>query len=598
MNMSGDIGDNMIVSLDEVSRRLQLYLRALWGRSFHIRAHHRAGDELPIRPCLRGEIIYLPPVMAGHDGVTGMSRYRAAAMHAAAHVMFSRTMGPHDLNPRQRLLIELIEDARIEALTMRRFPGLRVLWSSLWPEELPSAPRFPSLMGQLIRALFEPGMACERDFWVAKGVDLFMNRQDSIEDPTISYEIGLRLAHDIGQMRLPMNDNDPPLFASYRDDNEHLWDKSQEVITVDSSGSGKPAAAERRENFLEEAEEGSHLAFAEIAIDNHNDEPEGYHVELSEETACLSFYQHTYGHRQNQEVRYPEWFERYALERAEWCTLREQRAMPVYSEEAVRLIARHHHLLRQMRQMMKAVLIRHSMRWRTQEMGDEFDMDAVIRALIAWRMGQAPDLRIYQYKQKMDTVLSTSLLLDLSESINTPIHMHGPAILTLAREAVLLLGRTVMDVGHTLSVAGFHSNGRHEVNYVTVKDFDEPFDAEAQARLYALYGCGATRMGAAIRHATAKLIKEKSEHRLLIVVTDGEPADIDVFDPDHLIQDTRQAVRQAGRLGVRVFCIGLDARLETTVSRIFGVANHLILDRIERLPRQLTQLFMRFASQV
>ncbi|MDA3875455.1 MAG: nitric oxide reductase activation protein NorD, partial [Halothiobacillus sp.] len=170
-------------------------------------------------------------------------------------------------------------------------------------------------------------------------------------------------------------------------------------------------------------------------------------------------------------------------------------------------------------------------------------------------------------------------------------------ILELAREAVLLLAETATDLGSALSLAGFYSQGRHQVDYLSVKGFDEPFDTSAKSRLAGLEGRYSTRMGAAIRHATESLLTQESHNRVMLIVTDGEPSDIDVFDPEHLLLDTRHAVIEARQRGVHIFCVSLDPGADRYVERIFGAGHYLVLDNLRHLPERLSRLFLRLVSK-
>ncbi len=137
----------------------------------------------------------------------------------------------------------------------------------------------------------------------------------------------------------------------------------------------------------------------------------------------------------------------------------------------------------------------------------------------------------------------------------------------------MLLADAMHKVGDPFAIHGFCSDGRHDVNYWRFKDFDQPYDDLAKARLAGMSGQLSTRMGAAIRHATAALRQQRSSKKLLLVITDGEPADVDVRDPQYLRHDTKKAVEEAGRNGVMTYCMSLDPRADQYVSRIFGARN-------------------------
>jgi nitric oxide reductase activation protein len=147
-----------------------------------------------------------------------------------------------------------------------------------------------------------------------------------------------------------------------------------------------------------------------------------------------------------------------------------------------------------------------------------------------------------------------------------------------------------------LAIHGFSSNGRHEVGYYRFKDFEEPYDDHARARLAGMQASLSTRLGTALRHAGQALALRGARRKLLLVVTDGEPSDIDVHDPKYLLFDAKQATLENRRLGVTSFCVGLDPNAEESVTRIFGAANYSLLDQLERLPQRLAQLYLRLSA--
>jgi len=100
-----------------------------------------------------------------------------------------------------------------------------------------------------------------------------------------------------------------------------------------------------------------------------------------------------------------------------------------------------------------------------------------------------------------------------------------------------------------------------------------------------------TRMGAALRHAGHYLSHQQADKRLLLVLTDGEPSDIDMNDPRALIEDARVAVRELDSAGIYTYCINLDPKADEYVADIFG-KRYTVIDNIARLPERLPQLFM------
>ncbi len=164
-----------------------------------------------------------------------------------------------------------------------------------------------------------------------------------------------------------------------------------------------------------------------------------------------------------------------------------------------------------------------------------------------------------------------------------PCRARAEPLLELAQSASALLATSLASVARELAVHGFSSNGRHDVGYYRFKDFDEPYDELSRARLAGMRASLSTRLGAALRHAGQALAARDARRKLLLVVTDGEPSDIDVHDPKYLLLDAKQATISNRRLGVTSFCVGLDPNAEANVSCIFGAGNYSLLNQLESL---------------
>ena len=228
---------------------------------------------------------------------------------------------------------------------------------------------------------------------------------------------------------------------------------------------------------------------------------------------------------------------------------------------------------------------------RYQEEGTELDLDIAIRSLIDFKSGHNPDPRINISHKHNDRNIAVTILLDLSESLAQPVGNTGQTLLELEQEAVSLLAWAIEQLGDNYSIAGFHSNTRHEVRYYHIKGFSEGWNKDVKARLAAMGAGYSTRMGAAMRHAAHYLEHQKSDKKLLLVITDGEPADIDVRDEKHLIEDSRMAVRELDQLDIYSYCINLDPKADEYVADIFG-NQYSIIDKLESLPEKLPKLFL------
>ncbi len=237
------------------------------------------------------------------------------------------------------------------------------------------------------------------------------------------------------------------------------------------------------------------------------------------------------------------------------------------------------------------------MRRRGYEEGEELDLNAAVRAMIDIRRGIMPDPRINIRITRHIRDLAIVVLMDLSESTNektgkTPTEDESPqTILSLTREATGLLSWAIDAIGDNFAVHGFASDGRHDVQYYRFKNFEQRYDDEAKARMAGMKGGLSTRMGAALRHAGEHLVRQDASKRLVLLITDGEPADIDERDPQYLRHDAKKAVEDNAMKGVHTYCLTLDPNADQYVSRIFGENNYSIVDNVERLPERLPNVF-------
>ncbi|MGB5454109.1 MAG: nitric oxide reductase activation protein NorD [Sedimenticolaceae bacterium] len=144
--------------------------------------------------------------------------------------------------------------------------------------------------------------------------------------------------------------------------------------------------------------------------------------------------------------------------------------------------------------------------------------------------------------------------------------------------------------GDNFAVHGFAADGRHDVQYCRFTDFGQHYD-DAKSQLAGMKGNLSTRMGAALRHAGWHLSEQPAQKRLVLLITDGEPADIDERDPQYLRHDTKKAVEDLAMRGIYTYCLTLDPDADRYVARIFGENNYSIVDNVERLPERLTNVF-------
>ena len=287
---------------------------------------------------------------------------------------------------------------------------------------------------------------------------------------------------------------------------------------------------------------------------------------------------------------YPEWDYKSQSYRPDWVSVYEALHPSGNPVEVDNLLEKHSAVLKRMKQILELLKPQNYVRIRYQEEGSELDLDVAIRSLIDLKSGSQPDLRINMSHKHDGRDIAVMLLLDLSQSANDIPQGGTQTILELCQESVSLLSWSIEQLGDKFAIAGFHSNTRHDVRYHHIKGFSEHWDDEVKGRIAGLKAAYSTRMGAAMRHAAHYLGAQKADKKLLLVLTDGEPADIDVDDERLLIEDTHKAVQELDQEGIFSYCITLDPHADEYVSDIFG-NQHLVIDNINKLPEKLPALF-------
>ncbi len=288
---------------------------------------------------------------------------------------------------------------------------------------------------------------------------------------------------------------------------------------------------------------------------------------------------------------YQEWDYQVQLHRPDWVTLYERRQAKGDPALIDDILMEYKPVTQRIKQIIDLLQPQGIQRLRNMEDGDEIDLNAAIDAMIAIRMGQQPNPRITMRNVLNTRDLAIVVLLDLSESTNEKVAGSDKTILELTREATTLVATAINGVGDSFAIHGFASDGRHDVHYYRFKDFNQAWGDESKARLAGIQGGLSTRMGAALRHAGRHLLAQAERKKLILMVTDGEPADIDERDPQHLRLDTRKAVEELAGKGIMSYCLTLDPDADHYVKRIFGINNYTIIDHVERLPEKLPTLF-------
>ena len=227
--------------------------------------------------------------------------------------------------------------------------------------------------------------------------------------------------------------------------------------------------------------------------------------------------------------------------------------------------------------------------------GSELDLDALLtaRADLA-ATGRGSD-RIWQSARQTERDLSVAFLIDTSRSTEAAI--GDTSVIEVAREAMAALAGGIDAAGDRLGIWGFSSLRRDRVFLTRCKDFDAPMSAEITANIGALSPGHYTRLGAAIRHVSAQLAEQPSARKLLIVLTDGKPNDLDHYEGQHGIEDSHMAVREARNAGLSLHGIIIDEDGQDWFARIFGRGGFTLLPDPERLTRALPDIYRTLTQE-
>ncbi len=231
-----------------------------------------------------------------------------------------------------------------------------------------------------------------------------------------------------------------------------------------------------------------------------------------------------------------------------------------------------------------------------QNEGSELDLENYINFLADRKQGHVnSDMPVYRDVRNLNRDLSCLLLADLS--LSTDAHINNDArVIDVIRDSLYLFSEALTATGDRFALHGFSSRNRNHVRFYNIKNFNENYDDNIRGHINAVRPGYYTRMGAAIRHATQLLSKEPSSQKLLLILTDGKPNDLDKYEGRYGIEDTRMAVLEAESLGLRPFCVTIDEKAEDYLPYLFGSRSYVLIHNAEELPRKLPLLYLRLTN--
>jgi len=290
-------------------------------------------------------------------------------------------------------------------------------------------------------------------------------------------------------------------------------------------------------------------------------------------------------------IVYPEWDWRADAYRARGAIVRE--VAPALGERtwADLALARHARLVRRVRRQFDSLRPRR-VRLGRQTDGDEVDLSAYVTAFADIRAGQAVEDRLYVAARPVRRDIVIALLIDISASTDSWV-AGNRRIIDVEKEALLIVCEALYTLGERYAILAFSGAGPGAVVLLTLKSFAERNGEAVLRRIAALEPDRYTRVGTAIRHVTTLLARETARHRLLLILSDGKPNDVDLYEGRYGVEDTRLAIAEARLQGIHPFCLTVDRQAPAYLQRMFGPGASAVLRRPELLSPALVDIIRR-----
>lgn len=302
-------------------------------------------------------------------------------------------------------------------------------------------------------------------------------------------------------------------------------------------------------------------------------------------------------------ILYPEWDYLGGGYRRNWVTVYTMKRIPGKENPPGSPLEGWEELVKEVVKQFR--MLRHEeFSWRKKLMdGHEIDLDEVIKREVDRRSGITPSEKIYMEKRKSVREVSVLLLLDMSASTSYEIEEGehcGDTVLQFLLSGSAIMGKALEQLGDRYAVYGFSGFGREKVEFLEIKNFDKTLDSATLENMGRIHPQRSTRMGAAVRHAYHILAAEPSKLKLLLILSDGFPQDIDYgdnrFDREYGLQDTAKALQEAEAHGIMPFCLSVDTAHDY-LRNILPTRNYMVIDSIPDLPSGLPKIYMLLRSQ-
>jgi nitric oxide reductase NorD protein len=590
-----------VVELESVRRRLEAFLHALydrrwplaatdppaplsWWRRYVLRRKARVHASAA-RSATDGARIWLPRAVAAHGNVDGASVYRVLAMIQAE---FATRGSPLQLRHLQsaleRDLFAIYEAAAAEYAIATTHPGLTHAVGVLRSSARPRLHVWLARSNTAIADLRDEVLSTAPTIWPrslpprldATGARSWARGVAAAFNPRLYWPIGR-----VWQWGTLLD----PTRTAQRDD---LADLQAGMIYLPVGNAPQQSAASQGETLAQSDDAGAAgeaSSSGTVAVGDPSQA--GTAIEAwnqpSAEIPGL-------GASASLAARYHEWDSNVAEFEPDRVSVFESSVEPGDPEWATRTAYAYRGLIRRVEREFQT-LGAHRVRLTRQPDGDDLDLQACIDLRVAVRSRHTPDEKVYAVTRPPRGGVALAILADVSGSAEATL-APGVRVIDIEKVALLVATHALETTGDRHAIFAFSSMGAPRVAVRTAKSFDERGAAAVGQRIAALDSLGNTRLGAAIRHATAVLRRERAARHLLLVISDGLPNDTDGYVEDYGIEDARMAVLEARARGVMPHCLTLSAE-DHYALRIFGSAAQVVVRKPEHLPAAMLDVLGR-----
>ncbi len=647
------------LALADVAPRLDLLMLAVFGRSCPLRvAQAPARATLLARtfqrqdrprghsaiPATDGSLVWLPAQTGLADAALALERFRTVALQQAMRVARGSAAGAgSDATPLVRDLYLLIEAQSADMGLVRLLPGLRAPLQALRLAALRARPALSQfsavrqpLEAWVRRLLSEPLSAAGdgasyspspaqsrhwarqvamqfrghttqagtpstqplfKDWWTGEllapgaasasvnGIDINSDSDNAHEAATAPPIRSARLARQPKVREAPDDEDDPRQGAWM------IQASAPHEVAEDPFGLQRPSDRDNQTGADEYAESLAELEQArlvstpgrpkEVLLSDDPPEARAHHGGSEPDHGV-------------EHIRYPEWDHRLQAYNDAGATVRLAPAAHGPQQWVDNTLAEHRSMLDAIRRRFEMLRAQRTP-LRRQRDGDDLDLEACIDARADLQAGQPMSQALYRSQQRTRRDMAILLLIDASGSTDGWV-TSGRRVIDVEREALLLVSIALAALGEPYAVQAFSGRGPRCVSVRTLKRFDEPYGNPVATRIAALEPDDCTRTGAAIRHASATLMHEPAAQRLLLLLSDGKPNDVDVYEGRYGVEDMRRAVTEAKLQGIAPFCLTVDRTAASYLPGVFGAHQYALLAKPAMLPTALLDWMQRLVQ--